>query len=278
MNTDPNEISPAPVVPREGWHVLHLFYTVDHGQWRLLPEDEQREAKTALTRLIQEIRAETDTQLLTFCMLTPRADIGFMLLTPDLQTASALEKRLTLGLGPDILQPAYSYLSMTEGSEYTTTNEQYAGTLMTERGLTPGSPEFVTAMEEFEKHMAAYRHHRLYPVLPPWPVMCFYNMSKRRAGADNWYSLEFDARRRLMAGHAETGRKYKGRILQLITGSTGLDDAEWGVTLLAHNTSDVKDIVYEMRFDEVSARFGEFGEFFIGLQLPLSDLFQRLGL
>jgi chlorite dismutase len=124
--------------------------------------------------------------------------------------------------------------------------------------------------------MAHYLKHRLYPVLPDWPVICFYPMSKRRSGNDNWYSLPFEQRRELMSGHARVGRKYSGRILQLITGSTGLDEYEWGVTLLAKDTIDIKSIVYEMRFDEVTARFGEFGDFHIGMQLPLDVLFRRI--
>jgi chlorite dismutase len=266
-----------PLVPREGWHVLHLFYHVDHAQWALFSDEEKRHAKTRLTELVQEIRATPDTHLLTFSVATPKADLGFMLLTPDLQVANAFEKQLALSLGPEILNPAYSYLSMTEGSEYTTTREQYAAeTLVGEKGLVEGSEEFNKSMAEFDERMAHYLKHRLYPVLPDWPVICFYPMSKRRNGADNWYSLDFETRRKLMGGHARTGRTYSGRILQLITGSTGLDEYEWGVTLLAKDTIDIKAIVYEMRFDEVSARYGEFGDFYIGMQLPLDVLFQRV--
>ncbi len=267
----------TPLVPREGWHVMHLFYHVDHSQWSLYSDDEKRQAKTRLTELVQEIRANPDTHLLIFSVATPKADLGFMLLTPDLQVANAYEKQLTLSLGPEILSPVYSYLSQTESSEYTTTREQYsAETLIGEKGLAEGSAEFETALKEFDDRMAHYLKHRLYPVLPDWPVICFYPMSKRRSGNDNWYSLDFDARKELMAGHARVGRTYSGRILQLITGSTGLDEHEWGVTLLAKDTIDVKAIVYEMRFDEVSARYGEFGDFYIGMQLPLDVLFRRI--
>ncbi|TAE92879.1 MAG: heme-dependent peroxidase [Verrucomicrobia bacterium] len=267
----------TPLIPREGWHVMHLFYQIDHAQWQCLSHDEQRMAKTRLTELVQEIRSTPDTHLLTFAVATPKADLGFMLLTPDLQVANAFEKRLTLSLGPEILNACYSYLSQTEGSEYTTTSQQYAEeTLVAEKGLTPGSPEFDTAMKEFEDRMAHYLKHRLYPVLPDWPAICFYPMSKRRSGNDNWYSLDYPTRRELMAGHARVGRTYSGRILQLITGSTGLDEHEWGVTLLAKDTMDIKAIVYEMRFDEVSARYGEFGDFYIGMQLPLDELFRRV--
>lgn len=267
----------TPLVPREGWHVMHLFYHVDHSQWALYGEDEKRQAKIRLTELVQEIRATPDTHLLIFSVATPKADLGFMLLTPDLQVANAYEKQLSLSLGPEILTPAYSYLSQTERSEYTTSSEQYAAeTLIGEKGLTEGSPEFEAAMKEFDERMAHYLKHHLYPVLPDWPAICFYPMSKRRTGADNWYSLDYEARRKLMAGHAKTGRAYSGRILQLITGSTGLDEHEWGVTLLAKDTIDIKSIVYDMRFDEVSARYAEFGDFYIGMQLPLDVLFRRL--
>ena len=256
---------------------MHLFYHLDHSQWSMLSADEQRAAKTRLSTLVQEIRSHEDTHLLTFAVATPKADVGFMLLTPDLQQANAWEKRLTLSLGPDVLSPVYSYLSQTESSEYTTTSEQYAeNTLKAEKGLSEGSPEFEAAMKEFEDRMKHYLHHRLYPVLPDWPVMCFYPMSKRRMGEDNWYSLSFEERKELMGGHARTGRSYSGRILQLITGSTGFDEYEWGVTLLAKDTIDIKAIVYEMRFDEVSARYADFGDFYIGMQLPLDQLFERV--
>jgi chlorite dismutase len=267
----------SPLVPREGWHVMHLFYQIDHSQWSILGDDEKRAAKTRLTGLVQEIRATKDTHLLTFSIATPKADLGFMLLTPDLQVANSFEKQLTLSLGPEILSPAYSYLSQTERSEYTTSSADYAAeTLVGEKGLAEGSPEFQQAMKEFDERMEHYLKHRLYPVLPDWPVICFYPMSKRRSGEDNWYSLPFEARKDLMAGHARVGRTYSGKILQLITGSTGLDEYEWGVTLLAKDTIHIKEIVYEMRFDEVTAKYGEFGDFYIGMQLPLDELFRRV--
>ena len=101
--------------------------------------------------------------------------------------------------------------------------------------------------------MAKYKKDKLYPNLPVWEVFCFYPMNKRRgAGGQNWYALPFEERKKLMAGHARVGRTYHGKILQLITGATGLDDWEWGVTLFAHDTFDIKAIVYEMRFDPVT--------------------------
>ncbi len=277
MNSE-NVSTENAITPTEGVHVLHLFYRIDNASWDLLSQEEKMEARTGLLSLIKEAREREDTQLLTFSMVTPKADMGFMLLTSDLHVANKLEKRLSLSLGPDILMPTFSYYSLTERSEYTTTSEQYRKTLASEKGLEEGTEEFDQALREFEERMEKYTQNRLYPVLPDWPVACFYPMSKRRAPDQNWYELDFAERKLLMAGHAKVGRTYAGRILQLITGSTGLDDMEWMVTLFSHNTEDIKQIIYEMRFDRVSARYAEFGDFYIGLQLPPGDILARLQL
>lgn len=268
----------APLVPEQGWHCLHLFYRIEHAQWALFSSDEQRDAKIRLSALVQEIRALESTQLLTLSIVTPKADLGFMLTTPDLHEANRIEKQITLSLGPDVLVPVYSYLSLTEESEYKTTAEDYAAVLEKEQKIARDAPEFEKAMAAFEERMKHYRHERMYPTLPDWPVVCFYNMSKRRGDNHNWYSLAFEERRKLMLGHGALGRQYAGKVKQLITGSTGLDDEEWGVTLFANDTFQIKSIVYQMRFDPVSADYGEFGEFYVGLQLPLDELFRRLQL
>jgi hydrogen peroxide-dependent heme synthase len=266
------------LVPEQGWHCLHLYYRIEHGAWQLLNRDEQNAAKTVLTALVQEVRAMESTQLLTLSVVSPKADLGFMLITPDLHEANRIEKRLALSLGPDILVPAYSYLSLTEESEYTTTDEEYGNTLVNEQKMERGSTAFTEAMNAFRERMKHYRQERVYPTLPDWPVVCFYNMTKRRSEERNWYALPADERRRLMKGHANIGRQFAGKVKQLITGSTGLDDAEWGVTLFARDTFQIKAIVYQMRFDTVSAQYADFGEFFVGIQLPLDELFRRLQL
>ncbi|MDG1853815.1 MAG: heme-dependent peroxidase [Verrucomicrobiales bacterium] len=269
----------SPIVPTEGWHVIHLFYQIDHTQWSLLSEEEQLKAKTDLSILIQEIRSAPKTQLLSFSIVTPKADIGFMLLTDDLHLANTFEKQLTLALGPDILTPSFSYLSMTETGDYMTTEEEYSdNTLKSDRKLTEGSEDYETALNDFKSHMAKYSNDKLYPNMPDWPVFCFYSMAKRRGESFNWYALPFEERKRLMAEHGKVGRQWAGKIRQLITGSVGLDDSEWGVTLFANNSYDIKGIVYKMRYDEVSVKYAEFGDFYIGLQLPLDQLFRRVGL
>ena len=268
-----------PLLPVEGRHVLHLFFRVDYAAWDLLEGSHRIAAKTTLASLVQEIRATPATQLLTFSIISPKADLGFMLLTSDLHIADGYAKQLALALGPGILMPEFSWFSMTERSEYTTSESEYAQQLEREENVAPESPAAKEKIEAFRTRMIKYLKDRLEPNLPDWPVICFYPMSKRRGGAgQNWYALDFDSRKKLMGGHARVGRKYSGRVLQLITGSTGLDDMEWGVTLFARTTSEIKAIVYEMRFDEVSAHYAEFGEFFVGLQMPLDLLFARLNL
>jgi peroxiredoxin len=270
--TDKNTV----LLPEEGWHCLHLFYRIEYGQWQLLSREEQNEAKTNLTKLIQEIRAFDSTQLLTLSVVTPKADLGFMLITPDLQNANKFEKQLSVSLGADVLSPTYSYLSLTEESEYITTEEEYAASL--DDATKRDAAKLEEAMATFRERIKHYRQERVYPTLPDWPIVCFYNMNKRRGEQRNWYSLPYDERRKLMKGHATVGREFAGKVKQLITGSTGLDDAEWGVTLFARDTLQIKAIVYKMRFDPVSADYADFGEFFIGIQLPLDELFRRLQL
>ena len=274
-----NKTQMTQIITTEGWHVIHLFYQIDHTQWSIQTEEEQLKAKTNLSKLIQDIRSTPNTQLLLFSIVTPKADIGFMLITDDLQLANAFEKQLTLALGADILNPSFSYLSMTETGDYMTTEEDYSEkTLKSERNLKEGTVDYENALNEFKTHMAKYSNDKLYPNLPDWPVFCFYSMAKRRGETFNWYELPFDERKRLMAEHGKVGRQWAGKIRQLITGSVGLDDSEWGVSLFANNSYDIKGIVYQMRYDEVSVKYAEFGDFYIGLQLPLDQLFRRIGL
>ena len=127
-------------------------------------------------------------------------------------------------------------------------------------------------MKAWRERMEIYEKHKLYPQMPNKKYMCFYPMSKKRDGANNWYSLNFDERAEYMRAHGTVGRTYAGRVTQLITGATGLTDWEWGVTLLSDSLSDLKDIVYEMRFDKASALYGEFGHFTIAQMCESNQL------
>src|SRR5438046_8529968 len=141
------------LIRQEGWHCFHLYYRIKYGQWQLLSRDEQNAAKTNLSSLVQEVRAMESTQLLTLSMITPKADVGFMLIAPDLHNANKSEKRLSLSLGADVLSPVYSYLSLTEESEYITSEDEYIQTL--EPGVRNDSAkldESFTAVRERMKH------------------------------------------------------------------------------------------------------------------------------
>ena len=263
----------SPVIPSEGWGVLHLFF---HLRRELL--EDSTEAAKDFARRLQAFNARDDYQVLAFSVLGQKADLGLMVLGPDLAELDQLSTELVASpLGAGLL-PAASYVSMTELSEYTSSAEDEARRLVEEEGMTEGAADHAAAVEAFRSRMADYAEHRLHPKLPSKNVISFYPMSKRRSGDDNWYALPFEDRKRLMGGHARVGRTYRGRVLQLITGSVGLDDWEWGVTLLADDPKALKDIVYEMRFDEVSARYGEFGPFVTGLVLEPDELMTHLGL
>ena len=264
--------SPA-VVPSEGWGVLHLFF---HLRREML--EDAAGAATDFAARLEAFDSRPDYQVLAFSVLGQKADFGLMVLGPDLAELDRVSTEVAsspLGAG---LLPAASYVSMTESSEYTSTEDDESRRLVDDEGLAEGSPEHAEALEAFRARMATYLEHRLHPKLPRRPVISFYPMSKRRSGDENWYSLPFAERKRLMQGHARVGMTYRGRVLQLITGSVGLDDWEWGVTLLADDPKAIKDIVYEMRFDEVSARYAEFGQFATGLVLEPKALMSHLGL
>jgi hydrogen peroxide-dependent heme synthase len=185
-------------------------------------------------------------QVVTVATLGHKADLGFMALSGDLWRLRALQTDLQQA-GLDVVD---SYVSLTELSEYS-----------------QGVPDQM-------------KQARLYPQLPPegktsW---CFYPMSKRRAIGQNWFTLPYDERKELMYEHGTSGRKFAGRVLQVVTGSTGLDDYEWGVTLFAVNPDDLKEVVYTMRFDQASAVYAEFGSFYTGLVAPLAEVLDRVGL
>ena len=199
----------------------------------------------AIAAAVKACQAD-DHQVVSFAVLGHKADLGFLALGPDLWRLQQLQAELRAAG----LEVADSYVSLTEVSEYA-----------------QGMP-------------SEMREPRLHPQLPPEgkTALCFYPMSKRREVGQNWYSLPFDERKELMYGHGKKGREYAGRILQVITGSTGLDDWEWGVTLFAADPVDLKQCVYEMRFDPASAVYAEFGPFITGLLAPVDEVLARVGL
>jgi len=262
----------------QGIHVIHLFYRIDRACWMQIDRSHWAAAKAALEALMAANTNPCQPRITSYANVGGKADLAFMVQAAELGQVSRLHREIEGCFPPGILQIVFSYLSVTELSEYMPTEEETRQRLIRQENLAPESEAFKTSMEEANKKRAEYEHYRLYPELPDWEVMGFYPMSKRRNLGDNWYMLDFETRKKLMGGHARVGRKYAGRVAQLITGSTGLDGWEWGVTLMAHQVDSLKEIVYEMRFDEVTARFGEFGPFFVNLRLNPAGLWEHLKL
>ena len=194
-----------------------------------------------------EAGRDDEHQVVCFSVLGHKADLGVMAVGPDWVQLHRLEGRLQAAG----LELAGSYVSLTEVSEY-------ARASLDKQRIGP----------------------RLYPRLPPEGkrAICFYPMSKRRVEGANWYTLDFDSRRELMNEHGVSGRRFSDRVLQLVTGSAGLDDYEWGVTLFAVHPDDLKDCVYTMRFDEASARYADFGPFYAGIVGDVEEVVSELGL
>ena len=261
--------NPETVVAREGWGVLHLFHRVDHAVARTLSPGAVKDLVQTLEQLGE------DTQLHLFSVFGHKADMMTMVIDEDWAKLREVQTAIDGSAAAEALQLDWSYLSITEGSEYSTTPEQYREQMA---GKVDDAEQLDRMVDEFAERMEKYTDNKLHPRMPAWELACFYPMSHRREGEDNWYSLDFERRKELMAEHGKSGRAYTGRVLQLVSGSTGLDDWEWGVTLFAHDVYDIKDIVYRLRYDEASARFAEFGPFVIGMRRTPAQLVAELGL
>jgi len=254
------------VTPSVGWGVLHLYYRVDR-------ERAEREAGAAKHVCEAFAALEADGhQGVALAMLGHKADLGVIALGPDLARLQRFQNELLAAP----LVPVYSYVSLTEQSEYGATEDDERARLEREEHVV--GEELDARLAVWRDRIEHYRENRVHPNLPMKQCCCFYPMSKRRVSDANWFELPFAERKDLMAGHARVGRTYSGRVLQLITGSTGIDDWEWGVTLLADDPAALKEIVYEMRFDPVSARYADFGPFFTGLVCDPADACARVGL
>lgn len=261
-----------------GIHVMHLFYNIDRVRWSQLAAGESKATLARVETLVAANNQACQPRIATYATVGGRADIAFILYAADGGKLAQMHRELEAAFPPGMLQRVYYYLSITELSEYGSTEDDYKNMLIRGEKLEPGTEAFDKRFAEMLEKKKEYEHYRLNPELQDWELMAFYPMSKRRQGNDNWYSLDMDARKKLMGGHARVGRKFGGRVSQMITSSTGLEDWEWGVTLVAHQMDALRDIVYEMRFDEVSARYGEFGPFYISLRLGAADIWEHLKL
>lgn len=238
----------------EGWYTYHNFRTINWEKWRAASEAERQAALDELNTLIrtwEANEAENQGSTAIYSILGHKADLVFMFLRPTMQELDEIKTAFNKTRFAAFTDAPYSYVSVVELSNYV---------------HNPGE----------DPKANPHVRDRLYPILPKWEHICFYPMNKKRDLQDNWYMLSMQERQEMMRSHGLIGRSYAGRVKQIIGGSVGFDDWEWGVTLFANDPLEFKHIVYEMRFDEVSARFGEFGNFLTGNVLNAETLAKKL--
>ncbi|MGG1517462.1 hydrogen peroxide-dependent heme synthase [Paenibacillus oryzisoli] len=226
----------------EGWYALHDFRLMDWNAWHAATPQERKLAVDELNTFLTDWQQFENDKLgstAVYSIVGQKADFVFMHLRETLEDLNELENAFNKSSFAAYTIPVYSYVSVVELSAY-----------LAKPGTDPMQDPDIIA--------------RLKPTLPKAKHICFYPMNKKRDGGDNWYMLPSEDRKNMMRSHGMIGRSYAGKVKQIITGSVGLDDWEWGVTLFSDDPLQFKKLVYEMRFDEVSARYGEFGDFYVG--------------
>ncbi|MEO1497731.1 MAG: hydrogen peroxide-dependent heme synthase [Planctomycetota bacterium] len=253
-----------PLAPNDGaWHCSHLYYSFDRVALGAMAPTQRADIADSLVETLDPTHTHSPVRLQTQIVSGHKADFGVMMLDPNPLTIDSVHQRLVSGPAGAVLRPGYSFVSVTEISEYVPTPEGYAKRLVAE-GEEEGSPAYNAKLKAYTDRLGGMNRQRLTPELPPYPSMCFYPMNKKREVGENWFTLGKEERSRMMGEHARSGMAYAGKVSQLITVGVGLDDWEWGVTLWGANPKYLKDIVYEMRFDEASARYAQFGPFLVG--------------
>ncbi len=235
----------------DGWYVLHDLRKVDWTKWNKASVEERNAALKQFKEHYlawDENEKKEEGSFGIFHIVGQKADLMFTLLRPTLEEILDAETALNKSALAEFLIPTDSYMSVVELSKYRPDQD----------GIDPET------LPETQK--------RLKPILEKWEYVSFYPMSRKREGEDNWYTLEKSKRGKLLYEHSITGRKYTGEVKQIITGSTGFDEWEWGVTLFAHDYLQLKKIVYEMRYDTATARYGLFGDFYTGKTLTFETL------
>ena len=259
------------IEPCTGWHVSHFFYRFDRARLESLSPGARAEGRAAFAAALDPHGPLAPRRLQAWIVPGHKADFGVVAMDPGPLRVDDVHQRLLAGPLGAALVPTYSFVGLTEVSEYVPTVEQYAARLVAE-GEVADSPAYRAKVQGYAAREPAMRQARIEPELPPWPNACFYPMNKKRKVGENWFTLPFAERSRLMAEHGASGMKFGGRVTQLITVSVGLDDWEWGVTLWARRPDWLKEIVYTMRFDEASARYAEFGPFYTGYVATADDI------
>ena len=263
-------MSGAPVT-LEGWFVLHRMYALDWPRWGALAAGERDEAVREATTVLDSLAHPPEGQSAYWTLLTHKGDLCLMHWRPNLEALRREEVAFERTRLAAFLHPTYSYLSVIELGTYELA--EHAAAMLERRGIKREDAGYEEALRTEMERMA---RPRLYPGVPPRRYMSFYPMSKRRGEQVNWFDLPADERAVLMRGHGTIGRKYAGQVTQVISGSVGFDDWEWGVTLFADDPLVFKKLVYEMRFDPASSRYALFGPFYVGIRFAPAALAEVL--
>jgi hydrogen peroxide-dependent heme synthase len=265
-----SEYQPAVPLTLEGASLLHQMLRVKWREWRALSREDRAsildEAGGALARLEQAGSA-------AFTLLGHKGDLMLVHFRQGFERLGEVECSLTRLRLWDYLEQSSSYLSVVELGLYESSAKTYAA--LSEKGFAPHTPEWNAGIQETLDRQRTAMHSRLYPEIPPAKWLCFYPMDRKRGEDKNWYRLPIEERQRQMAEHGAVGRRYAGMVRQIISGSIGFDDWEWGVDLFVDDPLVFKKLIYEMRFDEVSAVYALFGTFFVGQRLD-ADGFRGL--
>ncbi len=263
------DVPPVPLT-LEGASVLHQMFRLRWAPWKALREADRKNILDEALPALEEMERNETGQSAIYSLLGHKGDLMLLHYRPSLDDLNAVELKFARTRLFDFLESATSYLSVVELGLYESTMKIYGS--LAERGIQPFSGDWNAAIEEALQRQRDAMRPRLYPPIPEMRYLCFYPMDRRRGEDKNWYRLSLAERQRQMHEHGLIGRRYAGAVKQIISGSIGFDDWEWGVDLFADDPLVFKKLIYEMRFDEVSALYAEFGSFFLGIRCPAVDI------
>ena len=266
------DFSPVPLT-LEGSFLLHQFFRFNWKAWRSCADGERAEIAAEAVAALQRLeRAAPDAPVRTapFSQLGHKGDLVLIHFRDSLEALNQVELDLAQTKLYDFLDLRHSYVSVVELGLYESSRKTWEAAAA--KSLEPNSPEFQAEVAASLERASAAMAPRLFPAVPEAKYLCFYPMDRKRDETVNWYTVPFAERQRMMHEHGLIGRRYGDQVKQIISGSIGLDDWEWGVDLFADDPVVFKKLIYEMRFDEVSAVYAKFGQFFIGVRLPMEKL------
>jgi len=273
-------LSDFPPVPLtlEGSALLHQFFRFDWKAWRPCADGERKKIAadaTAVLRSLERSAPEAPVRSALYSQLGHKGDLILIHFRESLEALNQVELSLAQTDFYGYLTPTHSYVSVVELGLYESTRKTYEAA--SAKGLETHSPEWNAEIANSLERSSAAMAPRLFPAVPEAKYLCFYPMDRKRGEQANWYTVPFADRQRMMHEHGLIGRRYAGEVKQIISGSIGMDDWEWGVDLFAEDPVVFKKLIYEMRFDEVSAVYALFGQFYIGVRLPIENLGGWLG-